>query len=217
MIHYHYVRMNAHEQTLHNDHQVEDFKPPYILRCDPIHKTTELQSDHTILASLNDCLSAGHLLLETFLSMTVSSLRTVPAVVYTRMFYAVVVFAKLYVSTQSLHSQFLGMINEQSLCFESYLWRLIAALQAARGTEKFRVPNVFLGMLERISEWCINKIQLQLDHANVDVDDEEWEPMRYMDTTDDLSHIHAVSGVSTLAGDVPWAMNFDSIFSSVDE
>lgn len=210
-IHYHYIHMYAHERILHSEHRPEDFKPPYIIRGVTVHENSTPPPDHNTLFALNECLLSGRLLLDTFLGMTISTLRTIPVVVYTRMFYAIIIFAKLYTSAQSLDSRFQGLIDVQSLAFDSYIWRLITALQAARGPENFRVPRIFLGMLERLSQWCIARLQLQLQHQQPSDARDEWQPMNYIDAPEPASTPHSINAYDTLSSSSPWATNFESI------
>jgi hypothetical protein len=211
LINYYYTRLYAHEQMLYTEHQPEDFKPPYIIRAAIVYGEDPMPLDYNTLLALNDCLTAGHSLLEVFLGMTVHSLRSLPVVMYARMFYAMIIFTKLYTSAKSPESQYQGLIDLQSLAFESYLWRLISALQAARGEENFRVPSIFLGMLERLSQWTVARLQLQLQeyqYSNVEL---EMQPMNYgAPSTPTLPSISR-STFDTPSHLAAWAFDMDSI------
>ncbi|KAJ4304921.1 hypothetical protein N0V90_000449 [Kalmusia sp. IMI 367209] len=210
--------MDARHQskTTQREHRPEDFKPPYIIRNTIIYANSTTTPDRDVIFALNDCLLAGRSLLDVFLGMTTYSLRNVPVIVYTRMFYATVIFAKLYTSAQSLDSQFGGLIDLQSLAFDTYLWRLINALQAAQGTEDFRVPKVFLSMLERLSQWSISRLQFQLNEYQAGLADEELQPMNYADPLDPSGSMPSMSTDDTLATSDSWALNFDTVFTFLD-
>ena len=113
--------------------------------------------------------------------MDTYSLRNVPIIVYTRMFYAIAVLIQLHISVHSLDIQLQNIMDVESLGYESYLWRLITLLQAACGFENFRVPKVFLGMLERLSQWCFVKLRLQLQGSQFDDAEDELRVMDYAD------------------------------------
>lgn len=215
-IHYYYIRMYAHEQNLYSEYRPEDFKPPYIIRSAAANTGSTAPPNHDTLYTLNDTLLSGSLLLNTFLALTVSDLRTVPVIVYTRMFYAIVIFAKLYTSAQSLDSQFRRFVDVNNLQFESYISRLIAALQEARGPEGFRVPKIFLGMLERLSQWCVSRLQLLLWDADANDFEDEWQPMKYEDAADDDYNPLSMDTSDENSGTVSWMSNFDAVFPFLD-
>jgi hypothetical protein len=208
--------MYAHEQILYTEHRPEDFKPPYIIRAAIVHEEDSMPLDYNTLLALNDCLLAGHSLLEVFLGMTVQSLRSLPVVSYTRMFYAMIIFMKLYTSAKSPESQYQGLIDLQSLAFESYLWRLIGALQAAQGEENFRVPAIFLGMLEQLSQWTVARLQLQLQEYHFQSVEEELQPMNYVAPSPPTLTPPSGSTFGTPPDPAAWVFDIDSVLSFLD-
>jgi hypothetical protein len=139
-----------------------------------------------------------------------------PVVIYTRMFYAMIVFTKLYTSAKSPESQYQGLIDLQSLAFESYLWRLMSALQAAQGEENFRVPNIFLGMLERLSQWTVARLQIQLQEYQFDNVDEELQPMDYGAPSAPTLISPSGSTFDTPPHPAAWAFDLDSVLPFLD-
>jgi len=216
LINYYYIRLYAHEQILYTEHRPEDFKPPYIIRAAIVHGEDSMPLDYNTLLAFNDCLLAGHSLLEVFLGMTVHSLRSLPVVIYTRMFYAMIIFTKLYTSAKSLESQYQGLIDLRSLAFESYLWRLINALQAARGEENFRVPSIFLSMLERLSKCTVARLQLQLQEYQFYNLEEELQPMDYGAPSAPILTSPLGSTFGTPPHLAAWAFDLDSVLPFLD-
>jgi len=125
--------------------------------------------------------------------MDTYSLRNVPVILYTRMFYAISVLIQLHISIQSLDVQIQNIMDVESLGYESYLWRLITLLQAACGFENFRVPKVFLGMLERLSQWCFVKLRLQVQGSQFDDTEDELRIMDYTDALELLSNEFSIN------------------------
>lgn len=227
VIHYHYICVYAYERVLYSEYQPGDFKPPYAIRntgsgigprADP-----QPALDCNTPFALKECLLAGRLLLDTFLAFTVDELRTVPVIVYARMFYVMVMFAKIFISIQSLDNQLRNLVDPESLAFDFYLSKLIAATLAAKGQESFRVPLVFHGMLQRISNWCIVKLQQQLLGLNFD-DKEELRPLEFEDPMEEVAVTPLCSSILPPSDPSivpaipnPWPPEFSSILPFLDD
>jgi len=99
------------------------------------------------------CIQSTHALLDLILSMTTEKTRCLPVIVYTRMFYAVVVLIKLALCTHNPDSSIGAVLDPESLKVTFYLSTIKKSLQAAMGKEKFSVPSCFLAVHDRVTAW----------------------------------------------------------------
>lgn len=149
---FHVNNVYLHEMALYPDHNVEDFRPPFLVTT-----TTHCRDNTNISPAYLDaiviCLSSTHALLTVFLTTSVEVLRVVPVVTYVRMAYGAVVLAKLHFSAISPNSEIGKVLDHDSLQVSQYLNRLVIHLVAVVGTEKHRVASKFLMILIKLKAW----------------------------------------------------------------
>jgi hypothetical protein len=167
------------------------------MRPRPTQKTDGELHPSTV-SLVTTCLKSAHALLDNFLWMDVFTLRSIPVIVYTRMFYAVVVLTKLAVCAKSPESIVGAILDPGSLKTPEYLHKLIDVLTKAAGPESFSVSSTFLTILAKLTEWYR---RLQLFSPGIEESEEILVPMAYLKIEQD----------PVKTGHLATANSFDSI------
>ncbi|MCJ1462438.1 hypothetical protein MMC07_001039 [Pseudocyphellaria aurata] len=150
---YHVNNIYLHEMALYPDHNVEDFRPPFLVKTTTHVKDKNTSISPAYLDAIMICLSSTHALLKEFLQTSVEALRVVPIVTYVRMAYGVVVLTKLHFSAISPTSEIGKVLDHDSLQVSQYLNRLVIHLVAIVGAEKNRMASKFLMILIKLKAW----------------------------------------------------------------
>lgn len=153
---YYTIRIFLHEVALHVDHSPEDFKAPYQMGgirppCDSEEVPTQALAE-----AVAECITGAHNLLNTFLSMPVDKARALPVFSYVRISFAAFVLAKLCLSAASPASRIGKVLDRSSLKVESFIDRAILHVRAIVGPVRCRVPAIFLALLFKLRQWCMN-------------------------------------------------------------
>ena len=148
------IRLLLLEVALHVDHSPEDFKAPYQMGgIQPLEGDIPTQA---LAEAVAESITASHSLLSIFLSMDVGASRALPVFVYVRVSYAAFVLTKLCLSNFSPASRIGKLIDRSSLKAESFMDRAILHVRAVVGPVRCRVPAIFLALLFKLRQWCMN-------------------------------------------------------------
>lgn len=155
-MHYQMILINLHEPALHVFHDLADFRPPYTIRSASMtRRACPGPLPLEIASGLTQCISSAQTLLRTFLSMTTSTLLSVPIVTYTRMAYAMVVLIKSYISMHispvTLKAD--SMRENERINPTKLLPQVLDKLDAVAGYGRFPVPMVFFRALSNVHDW----------------------------------------------------------------
>ena len=149
---YHYLSIQAHELALHQYFKPDDFRPPYSFETLRNPKRRNCNAlPH--LDSILQCVMSGRSLIETFLHMDVSSLRTDPIVTYIRFSYAFFVLEMIASSFGTSSQDHNAFLNRECLQLEHYSSLLIKHLSAIVGPARCKVPALFLNLMLRLRAW----------------------------------------------------------------
>lgn len=149
------TRLCLHEVALHVDHSPEDFKAPYQMGV--IHPWDGDEIPTQVLAeTVAECVSCSHNLIHTFLAMDIETLRALPVLIYVRVSFAAFVLAKLCLSANHPEGQIGRVLDRSSVKAESILDRAILHVRAVLGRTRCRVPAIFLALLFKLRQWCLN-------------------------------------------------------------
>lgn len=152
---YYTVRLYLHEIALHIDHSPEDFQAPY--QMGTIHPShCEDIPTRVLASSIAECVTCSHSLLDTFLDMEVDSLRALPVFSYVRVSFAAFVLAKLCLSASHPDSRIGKVMDRSNLKVERYMDRAIFHVREVVGPKGCRVPAIFLALLFKLRQWCMN-------------------------------------------------------------
>jgi hypothetical protein len=109
--------------------------------------------DPSTVGVVTTYLESTHGLLDIFLSMDATTLRSIPDIVYTRMFYAVVILTKLVVCVRAPEGAIGRILEYDSLKTTFYLRQITVLLQNAAKPDNFSVPCTFHSILNKLAEW----------------------------------------------------------------
>lgn len=79
---------------------------------------------------------------------------------YVRVSFAAFVLAKLCLSSAYADSRIGMVLDRRSLKVEEYMDRAILHVRNIIGTQKGRVPSIFLALLFKLRQWCLNPISM---------------------------------------------------------
>ncbi|KAK7408438.1 hypothetical protein QQX98_009365 [Neonectria punicea] len=178
-IHYQMILVSLNEPSLYNDHEISDFRPPYIIRALPL------------------CAVSAQHLISSFLGLSVEALRSVPVITYTRMAHAVIVLVKVHVSSQAQSGQG-DTVLDQEWMPKQFLLRIMNRLELAAGQQRLDVPVAFHCILSNLTRWCDNNLgQHDLSDQVIEPLVHLWNKASISDTssgTDDARHLMVPSG-----------------------
>ncbi|KAK5167027.1 uncharacterized protein LTR77_007756 [Saxophila tyrrhenica] len=158
------IRIYLHEVALHVDHSPEDFKAPY--QMGPVHQWDRRDDASSIptkvlATAVADCVSSAHSLMNTFTSMPPEQGRALPVFIYVRISFAAFILAKLCLSTAHPGSQIGRVIDKSSLKVDAVMNKAIVQVKSIVGSAQRRVPAIFLALLLKLRQWCLNPQMLE--------------------------------------------------------
>lgn len=128
-----------HEVALHVEHNVEEFRPPFTEEklCGLESKDSDpLSAAH--ISALSVCLTSIDGIFETFLSLEVDVIRSLPMLLFVRAAYAVIVLIKMYFSATSSNSELGRVIDKDHMKVEQYLNGLLEKFRTAAEDDRCR-------------------------------------------------------------------------------
>lgn len=153
----------AHEISLHRDHNVDDFQPPFtesMMREPSIRPNALLSSCH--IDALSRCLTSAHRVLQIFMDMNIIAVRSVPVFTFVRTNYACVILIKLYFSASHPRSELGKVIDKDSLRVDEYLCRLLDVFRKASNGGLSKQAQKFTVMLTMMRFW-FNKQKMEIE------------------------------------------------------
>jgi hypothetical protein len=172
------------------------------MRPQPLHTRSKDNVSPAYVGAVMICLQSSQAALDIFLSMGTPTLRCIPVIVYTRMFYAVVILSKLLLCTSAPNSFVGKLLDAESIKMSFYLHGLMSALQKAASKENFSVPSTFLSVLAKLTAWLH---QQQAEPRISTRSGEVLEAMAYLNKKDNsrehlAMNTHTTPDVDTVAG-----------------
>ncbi|KPM43980.1 hypothetical protein AK830_g2648 [Neonectria ditissima] len=156
-IHYHMILVSLSEPSLYNDHEISDFRPPYVIRALPLAKKPPSTGQMKGTGAVTQCAVSAQHLISSFLDLSVEVLRSVPVITYTRMAYAVIVLVKVYVSGQAQSGRD-GAVLDHEWMPKQFLVRIIEKVNLAAGPQRLDIPVAFHCILSNLDRWCSNHL-----------------------------------------------------------
>jgi len=173
------------------------------MRSRPLHPVDTVGPSPAYTSAVTVCIESSHALLDIFISMDISTLRAIPVIVYTRMFYAVVVLTKLGICAQAPYSDVGRALDIQSLQLTAYLQTLLRVLQNAAGRERFNVSSTFLLIVMKVVTWYRRQLE---SSTTIGAMNENLEPMEYLKNNENaeaLNNRELQSGSHAWGDDMP--------------
>ncbi|KAK7431309.1 hypothetical protein QQZ08_002080 [Neonectria magnoliae] len=156
-IHYQMILVSLNEPSLYNDHEISDFRPPYIIRALPLVRKPPSTGQMKGMGAVTQCAVSAQHLISSFLDLSVEALRSVPVITYTRMAYAVIVLVKVYVSGQAQNGQGDTVLDPEWMP-KQFLLRIMNKLDLAAGPQRLDIPVAFHCILSNLARWCTNNL-----------------------------------------------------------
>lgn len=151
------INLYMHEIAMHHNHNIDDFRPPYI--ATPIDGPPDPDNvTPAHVEALTTCITAAHSAFEAFLSMDITSLRALPTLFFVRNSYAAVALIKMYSAVSAKGSKFNAIFKTRDLKVEHYLDRMIEALTKACEAGMSRVAQKFTLIFNMLKSWHMKRI-----------------------------------------------------------
>lgn len=145
-----------HEIAMHIDHNIDDFRPPFV----PQQSKEESQADLATpvhVDALTTCLASIHDVFNHFLSFDLSVVICLPTIYMSRTSYASVALVKLLSAASAPGSRLGKVFDPSDLQVEYYFDRIIDHLKAAGDKNGGRTPAKFSVVLGMLKKWFLKR------------------------------------------------------------
>ena len=140
---------------MHHDHNIDDFKPPYLNKgpAEPSPEPDFITPTH--IGSLSVCLHSIHKAFNAFLEFGPERIRNIPTLVFVRNSYAAVALIKMHSAvTGGASGKFGSIFKKEDLKVEEYLASLVQLMRTANTPEgTCRVAGKFAFILDMLGKW----------------------------------------------------------------
>ncbi|OAL35358.1 hypothetical protein AYO20_05409 [Fonsecaea nubica] len=151
------LNLYMHEIAMHHNHNIDDFRPPYI--STPIDGPPDPDNvTPAHIEALTTCINSAHSAFDAFLAMDVPALRALPTLFFVRNSYAAVALIKMYSAVSAKGSKFNIIFKNKDLKVEYYLDRMIEALSKACEGGMSRVAHKFTLIFNMLKSWHMKRI-----------------------------------------------------------
>ena len=153
LIHLNYNKTKTLEVVLYLDHEVEDFRPPYLVRSMHSPSSQSPPLSPVYVRTIFDLIAAARGTMDVFLNMSPSTVRAAPIIHYIRVIYAMTILLELYMCSKRTGNELDKIIDAEVLWIEHYMSNLQKRLEEAAGREHCRTPEKFKFVLRRMATW----------------------------------------------------------------
>ena len=122
-----------HEIALHPEHDSEDFRPPFFVTTATPRPPSKLGLPY--VNAISACVSSAQTVLKDFSRMSWETIRGLPAFLYARVLYCVIVLIKLDISIDSPVSEIGKFIDHDSLETGVHVDRVLLQMRKVAGTD----------------------------------------------------------------------------------
>ena len=152
------INLYMHEIAMHQNHNIDDFKPPYNIT--PIDGPPDVESiTPAHIESLTACLQSIHAAFDAILAMDITTLRALPTLFFVRNSYAAVALIKMYSAVAAKGSKFGSIFRSEDLQVESYLDRMIGTLSKTGEGGASRVAYKFSFIFTMLKNWHLKRTE----------------------------------------------------------
>ena len=150
----HVASLYLHEIALHFNHNIEDFKLPFTEESlKSVNNSSETLTQHQ-MAALEACRKAAHGMLDTFLSLDVETVKSLPMLIYfVRCTYALVVLIKMHVAITTPGSEISKIMSAEDVRVDFYVDSLISKFSHVASEQEFRPHPKILRILSVLKDW----------------------------------------------------------------
>ena len=154
----HSIDLYMHEISLHVNHNIDDFKPPFTeatLKGGSEYSEV-LTSAH--INALSICVRSIHGVFEDFMSFDVDVVRSLPTFYFVRCMYTMVVLIKMHFAVINPKSELGKIFSKEDLKAEAYADRIVSFFKLAADGDLSRPAKKFLMILYMIKKWFYQQI-----------------------------------------------------------
>ncbi|KAF8543337.1 hypothetical protein BDD12DRAFT_726571 [Trichophaea hybrida] len=158
-LNYYLLTIYAHEIALHVDHNIEDFRPPFVERLvrEPMLKhNAPIASYH--LSSISACVGASQHLVDTFCTYSIEDLSCIPIIMYVRCGYACMILIKVSATAATPGNELSKAIDKNELRVEEYVNRALKLLAYAAKGDRNRTAAKFAMILIMLRSWYLRHL-----------------------------------------------------------
>ncbi|PGG98791.1 hypothetical protein AJ80_09475 [Polytolypa hystricis UAMH7299] len=156
MQHFHHVlNVYMHEIGMHIDHNIDDFKPPFV--TDLGEDTAANLGTAAHVEALTVCLTSIHDAFNTLLSMDPKEIQCVPTINLVRTSYASVALIKLWAAARAPSSRLTHVFNADDFKVEDYLNKVIHHLKFTGESPGGRTAGKFSLVLGVLKTWFLRQ------------------------------------------------------------
>ncbi|KAF8249044.1 hypothetical protein K440DRAFT_231306 [Wilcoxina mikolae CBS 423.85] len=158
-LNYNLLTIYAHEIALHVDHNIEDFRPPFVERLvrEPMLKRdTPIAPYH--LDSISACVGASQRLVDTFCTYSTEDLSCIPIIMYVRCGYACMILIKVSATAATPGNELGKVIDKDELRVEEYVSRALTLLAHSAKGDRNRTAAKFAMILIMLRSWYLRHL-----------------------------------------------------------
>lgn len=145
-----------HEIALHIDHNIDDFKPPFITDLGSEQAQADMGTAAHVEA-LTSCLTSIHDTYEVLCSMDPTTYSSFPSIHFVRTSYATVALIKLHNAATAPGSKLGEVFRPSDLQTEYYLDRVIEYLKRGAENDAARIVSRFTVKMALLRTWFLKK------------------------------------------------------------
>lgn len=150
----HVTSLYLHEIALHLNHNIEDFRLPFTEESLKSVNNSPDTLTQNQMAALEACLTAAHGILDTMLSHTIQTVKTLPMLIYfVRCSYAIVILIKMHVAVSTPGSELGKMMTAEELKVDYYIDSLIALFSYVAKEDDDQPSPKILRILGVLRDW----------------------------------------------------------------
>jgi len=153
---FHLVSIYTNEIALHNNHNIDDFRPPFAESLlHPPASSQPLTSLH--LNAIKTCIFSANTIVSTFLSLPLTSARSLPMFNFIRCSYIYIILLTIHFAALSPKSELGKHINKDGLGIEKSLGDLISKLEGIASEDKCRGARTFAMIMKVMRTWYLRR------------------------------------------------------------
>ena len=152
-INFHVTNVYMHEISLHPDHEPEDFRPPFYVTSQLISKIPTSMNP-VYVDAIMECVSSAQAVLSTFVGLSISTIRALPAQIFVRTIYCIVILIKLDISSRAPASELGKVLDSDTLGLPAHFQKVLSHQMDVVGSDGRHILAVkFLLILKRLIGW----------------------------------------------------------------
>ncbi|KAL1855054.1 hypothetical protein Plec18170_004468 [Paecilomyces lecythidis] len=151
----HILNVYIHEIGMHVDHNIDDFRPPFVSSAQEGAQTEHTSPAH--VDALTTCLTSIHESLDVMCSLDQKTILGLPTIFFARTSYVAVALIKLFSATSAQDSRLGQVFDPADLKVEYYLDKVTRHFKEASNNEGGRTVAKFAVVLTMLKNWFMKR------------------------------------------------------------